>query len=59
MGYNIPWNVVEPDRRPAPCSGGNIQYDGYCYKDVIGNQIESLNNMGIRVSIIDLGIPIF
>jgi len=57
VGYNIPWNVVEPNRKAAPCSGGELQYDGYCYRDVVGSQIKSLNDAGIRVTAVLYGVP--
>jgi Family of unknown function (DUF5722) len=57
VGYNIPWNVVEPNRHSAPCSGGEFEYDGYCYRDVVGNQIKSLNDAGMRVTAVLYGVP--
>jgi hypothetical protein len=57
VGYNIPWFVVEPTRRSAPCGGGEFQYDGYCYRDVVGNQIKSLNDAGMRVTAVLYGVP--
>jgi len=56
---DLPWYGWEPSRKSAPCSGGEQEYDGYCYRidAATDSAIKKWTSLGVVVSAAIWGVP--
>ncbi len=59
VAMNLVWKHWEPSLNPAPCGGGDIEYDGHCFTIPanVDEAIRDYSDLGVHITGVLYGVP--